>query len=194
HSVDEPADRLSDPHATAAHAHPRASREPGFKLQFKPWHWPHGTMIVAFRSAKGTSTLRRAKVDERRQPSRSIDVSHASKNPSAAGEDAAGPIRNASHGRQMPQNMTGGGVAFWDFGRAPADCDPHGQSSVVQSAIFRPGTFSKSLVFRVSNSASRLRQIAAIFRSIVPTRRRWRRKSSKRLAASSVKSAMGTEQ
>jgi hypothetical protein len=49
-------------------------------------------------------------------------------------------------------------------------------------------------VFRVSNSASRLRQIAAIFRSIVPTRRRWRRKSSKRLAASSVKSAMGTEQ
>jgi hypothetical protein len=35
--------------SAAAHAHPRASREPGFKLQFKLRHWPHGTLIVAFR-------------------------------------------------------------------------------------------------------------------------------------------------
>ncbi|MFN9288599.1 MAG: hypothetical protein ACK6EB_11030, partial [Planctomyces sp.] len=48
-------------------------------------------------------------------------------NPSAAGEDAAGTIRHASHGREMPLNMTGGGIAFWDFGRVPAVCDPHGQ-------------------------------------------------------------------
>ena len=61
-SVDPPADGLPDPHATAASAHPRASRKPGFELR----HWPHGTLIVAFRSAKGTTTLRRAKVDERR--------------------------------------------------------------------------------------------------------------------------------
>ena|GEM_PF-2699494 len=61
-SATGPADRLPDPHATAAPAHPRASRQPGFELR----PWPQGTLIVAFRSAKGTSTPRRAKVDERR--------------------------------------------------------------------------------------------------------------------------------
>ncbi len=59
-SVDPPADRLPDPHAIAAPAHPRASRQPGFELR----PWPQGTLIVAFRSAKGTSTPRRAKVDK----------------------------------------------------------------------------------------------------------------------------------
>ncbi len=62
HSIHPPADRLPDPHTTAAPAHPRPGRQPGFELR----HWPHGTLIVAFRSAKGTTTLRRAKVDERR--------------------------------------------------------------------------------------------------------------------------------
>jgi hypothetical protein len=32
--------RLSDPHATPAHAHPRADLKPGFKLQFKLRQWP----------------------------------------------------------------------------------------------------------------------------------------------------------
>ena len=56
--------------SASAHAHPHADRKPGFKLQFKLRHWPHGTLIVAFRSAKGTTTLRRAKVDERRRARR----------------------------------------------------------------------------------------------------------------------------
>jgi hypothetical protein len=44
HSVDPPADHLPDPHATAAPAHLRSSREPGFKgwpgLQFELRPWP----------------------------------------------------------------------------------------------------------------------------------------------------------
>ncbi len=40
HSVDPPADRLPDPHETAAPAHPRSSRQPGFKLQFELRHRP----------------------------------------------------------------------------------------------------------------------------------------------------------
>ncbi len=65
---------------------------------------------------------------------------------------------------------------------------------LVQSAICSPGTLSKSFVFLVSNSACRVRQIAAMRRSIVPTRSRWRRKSSNRSAASLVKSSIGIEQ
>ena len=66
---------LPDPHATAALVHPRASREPGFELWFKPWHWPQHQ----------PSPCRSAAISVRRRPSRSIDVSHASKNPSATG-------------------------------------------------------------------------------------------------------------
>ena len=69
HSVDPPADRLPDPPATAALAHPRASCEPGFELWFKPWLWPQHQ----------PSPCRFAAISVRRPPSRSIDVSHAVK-------------------------------------------------------------------------------------------------------------------
>ena len=69
HSVDPPADRLPDPHATAAPAHPRAGRQPGFELRFEPWPWPQHQL----------PPCRFAAIAVRHRPSRSIDVSHASK-------------------------------------------------------------------------------------------------------------------
>jgi hypothetical protein len=79
-SVDPPADRLPDPHATAAPAHPRSGREPGFELRFKPWHWPQHQ----------PPRCRSAAISVRRRPPRSIDVSHASKIRPLEGARASG--------------------------------------------------------------------------------------------------------
>ena len=70
-SVDPPADRLPDPHATAAPADPRPSRQPAFELRPWPQHRP--------------ARCRSAEIAVRRRPSRSIDVSHVLKNSSAGG-------------------------------------------------------------------------------------------------------------
>jgi hypothetical protein len=78
-------DRLPDPHATAAPARPRSSRQPRFELRFKPWHWPQHQ----------PSPCRFAAISVRRPPSRSIDVSHAVKsslNPACVLND--GPQRS----------------------------------------------------------------------------------------------------
>src|SRR3954465_13783882 len=53
----------------------------------------------------------------------------------------------------------------------------------VQSSTGRPGTRRKSRRLREMSSASWVRTIAAIFRSIVPTRIRWRFKSTNVSAA-----------
>src|SRR5439155_16870917 len=84
---------------------------------------------------------------------------------------------------QFKQSVSDGGRA----GHFPA---PHKNFQSSQFSTRKPGILSKSDRLRVSNRPSWTRQMAAIFKSIVPQRRRWRFKFSNKRAADSSNGKM----